>query len=100
MQKINVLGQEYEVEILEKPDELMLELKADGYTDCDNKIIAVMDNQYKNRVLRHEIVHAFLFESGMDCGTLFHTEENVDWIAFQMPKMIKVMEEMGCLNCK
>ena len=46
-------------------------------------------------VLRHEIIHAFLFESGLD--DLGSNEELVDWIAKQFPKMTKAFEEAGCM---
>lgn len=49
---------------------------------------------YKN-VLRHEIIHAFFFESGLD--TYCNNEELVDWLAIQVPKMIDVFEKQKCL---
>ena len=55
------------------------------------------------RILRHEIIHAFLNESGLqddssniDCGWAVN-EEMVDWIAIQFPKMVKAFEEADCL---
>ena len=57
----------------------------------------------QNATLRHEIVHAFLNESGLmdSCfaydGSWARCEEMVDWIALQTPKMIKAFEETGCL---
>ena len=39
--------------------------------------------------LRHEIVHAFLFESGLaENSEWAYNEEMVDWIAKQGPKII------------
>ena len=49
---------------------------------------------YKN-VLRHEIIHAFFFESGLD--TYCNNEELVDWLAIQVPKMIDVFDKQNCL---
>lgn len=55
------------------------------------------------RILRHEIIHAFFNESGLqddssniDCGWAVN-EEMVDWIAIQFPKMVKAFEEADCL---
>lgn len=52
--------------------------------------------------LRHEIVHAFLNESGLsynakgaDCWA--KNEEMVDWIAIQSPKIFKVFSSLGLL---
>ena len=51
--------------------------------------------------LRHEVIHAFLNESGLtsssngvDCWAL--NEEMVDWIAIQYPKIRKVFQQLGC----
>ena len=54
-----------------------------------------------NATLRHEIIHAFLFESGLNGSSTSVeswacNEEMVDWFAMQMPKMIKVFEQLGC----
>ena len=49
-------------------------------------------------MLRHEIVHAFLYESGLDVSSEWaRNEEIVDWIALQTPKLQKAFEEAGCL---
>lgn len=51
--------------------------------------------------LRHEVIHAFLNESGLtsssngvDCWAM--NEEMVDWIAIQYPKIRKVFQQLGC----
>ena len=51
--------------------------------------------------LRHEIIHAFLIESGLtsssnavDCWA--RNEEMIDWIAIQYPKIKKVFQQLGC----
>ena len=35
------------------------------------------------KVIRHELVHAFLFESGLSVNSWADNEEIVDWIAIQ-----------------
>lgn len=107
--KINVLGTEYDVEFLDERDETMKALNADGYTDFSIKSIKVLKNKeeddatkqkdrikYQNRVLRHELIHAFLFESGIDDGMQFHNEECVDFFAMQYEKLAKIFEYAGC----
>lgn len=49
-----------------------------------------------NKVYRHEIIHAFFTESGIDYN-LSKDEEDflVDWIAKQFPKMKKIFAELG-----
>lgn len=51
--------------------------------------------------LRHEIIHAFLAESGLwgssggtDCWAM--NEEMIDWFAMQFPKILEVFEQLGC----
>lgn len=52
--------------------------------------------------LRHEIIHAFIHESGLwSCALPVNSwadnEEMVDWIALQFPKMLKAMQEADAL---
>jgi hypothetical protein len=57
---------------------------------------------YCKKVLRHEIIHAFMYESGLwenshDVEGWAQNEEMTDWIAIQFPKMQKAFEEAGAL---
>ena len=112
--KINILGTEYT--ICEKTQEQDHSLKTcDGYCDKTSKEIVVLklsaDNcelsnpkWYADKVLRHEIVHAFLFESGMhectnwDAKGSCHNEQLVDWFAIQSPKIFEVYLELGLID--
>ena len=102
--KVNVLGTEYDVNVLEEPDEYMKDNMLQGYCDNTSKIIVVCpyDNdsddkeKLKDNILRHELIHAFLFESGIDAGTLFHNEECVDLFAIQFEKLAKIFEDANC----
>ena len=104
--KINVLGTEYTVEYLEMKDE-----DYDGYCDYTSKHIAIRaDNTNKvedfvwcqKKQLRHEIIHAFLAESGLQCNfehakEYGHEETMVDWIAIQFPKLLAVFKDADAL---
>lgn len=102
--KVNVLGTEYDVNVLEEPDEYMKDNMLQGYCDNTSKIIVVCpyDNdsddkeKLKDNILRHELIHAFLFESGIDAGTLFHNEECVDFFAIHFEKLAKIFEDANC----
>ena len=55
--------------------------------------------------LRHELTHAFIYESGLDIHTdpLFDenwaiNEEAIDWYAHKIPHMAKTFEELGILE--
>ena len=53
---------------------------------------------YQRKVIRHELTHALLFESGLSNDSSWaENEEVVDWIAIQFPKMIKAFEEVDCI---
>lgn len=55
------------------------------------------------QTLRHEIIHAFLNESGLMGSSATGVpwamnEEMVDWFAIQLPKMIKVFKQLDCME--
>lgn len=102
--KINVLGTEYELitDVKEVDDENLSD--NDGYIDYQARkiIIVEMNNEpngtsniksYWQDVVRHELIHAFLYESGLP---EYATDEIlVEWIALQYPKMKKLFEELN-----
>ena len=113
--RINILGSEWNIKF--GNEEQYPNLKnMDGYCDQSTREIIVDDMEkyqeqlgskadlpnYRKKVTRHEIIHAFLFESGLDISSVkaeswATNEEMVDWIAIQMPKIIAVMEKAGAL---
>lgn len=113
MNKINVLGTEYK--IIKATEEEDKKLKtASGYCDHTTKEIVIEDidkmekdehtvgnlKVHEDRVLRHEIIHAFLFESGLghDTSCSWATnEEMIDYFARQMPKMLKVFQDIDII---
>lgn len=114
--KINILGSEYEL-IYGTPDEYEVLSEIDGFTDPSTRKIIIDSmqgverdkfakgniNGYKMEVCRHEIIHAFLYESGLatnsnECKSWATNEEMVDWFAIQIPKIQKAFKEAGCEN--
>ena len=105
--KINVLGTEYSL-IIDKSDYLK-NINADGEHREYEKTITIrqlsgfLDREStpeakevrKKEVLRHEIIHAFFSESGLD--NYNGDEQLVNWLAIQFPKMQKVFEQADCL---
>ena len=66
----------------------------------DPRNIANLDRHF-NKVLRHEVVHAFLDESGLMDSARFddeHFEQMVDWIAIQFPKLVQVYQKLDILS--
>jgi hypothetical protein len=113
--KINILGTEYEIIYGSRKDYPNLE-QLSGYIDVTIKKIIVCDfaedaddpfskqnlDDFKKETVRHEIIHAFLYESGLAGNSHATTqwaedEEMVDWMAIQFPKIAKVFEEAGVL---
>lgn len=110
--KVNILGSEWSVVFgTEKEYQNLSEM--DGYADFSTHQIVIdtmekADGQigskgdmtaYKKQVIRHEIIHAFLYESGLEaCSTTSDNwalnEEMVDWFAIQSPKIFKVFNEL------
>lgn len=105
---LNILGTLYTVEELTREEDPALE-NMDGYCDKTTKRIVISTRSpdsnlgdwevYRRKILRHEIIHAFLFESGLhECWEhgFGHDETYVDWIAAQHPKLHAVFVEAGC----
>ena len=104
--KIDVLGTEYTVEFTDLKDEGI-----DGFCDYTSKHIVIRADNVNNledfkynqkKQLRHEIVHAFLSESGLQsnfehCSKFGHEETIVDWIAIQFPKLLNAFKAADCL---
>lgn len=117
--KINILGTEYTIETHKiSEDEIMKKNHWSGYCSEESKTIIVADmtekeyvdldspaaqEKYRKSTLRHEIIHAFLNESGLsDCsnqyaGAWAKNEEMIDWFAIQSPKIFKVYSELDIL---
>lgn len=117
--KINVLGTEYTLRRVDDgKDEFMEKMQYGGYCDDRIKEIVILNlksipdwekepdaaiQAKENETIRHELIHAFLSESGLQWDS--HTpdkawaknEEMVDWFAIQMPKIYKAFEAAGCI---
>lgn len=104
MKTINILGTQYKI-----IKEEMKDGDTDGFCDYTSKEIHIRsDNFYDvgdfkfmiNKQLRHEIIHAFLSESGLQsnfqhCEKFGHDETTVDWFAIQWHKINEVFEKLG-----
>ena len=109
---VDVLGTEYKIWMdVVKANDPTLE-HCDGYCDKTVKRIVVADvnksdfddcEEYRRFLLRHELVHAFLFESGIGGSTKWdvegeeHPEHLVEWLAYQYPKMLEAFRAVGAI---
>ena len=110
---VDILGSEWTIQFRDEDPAFE---KAQGYAEPNEKIIIIENVKPSNpnepldlteyaqsidqkRVLRHEILHAFLMESGLDANAnavenWATNEEMVDWFAIQSPKIFKVYKEL------
>lgn len=100
---IDILGTQYRVIQDTEPDKNPKLTNALGYFEpCSKKLvisgIKEDDNTVENLddlkdcVLRHEIMHAFLYESGLyESSDWAASEEMIDYFALQLPKIVLAM---------
>ena len=106
--KINILGAEYDYSELSSVD--ATPRHHEGYSGEHagyDKTIKIYSGkpfegtteagtiECKKSVVRHEIVHGFLFQSGMTDWV--QDEKLTEWIAMQFPKMLAVFKEVDAL---
>ena len=109
--QISILGANYTLIVTNKTDDSRLEtcdglcdetvkeLLVDNYINCaddptSKKNLAVQIQKNK----RHEIIHAFLFESGLaENSSWAQNEEMVDFFAIQFPKLLEAFQAADAL---
>lgn len=109
---IDVLGTPYSLVISNESKDIKLK-DMEGY--CDNTIKRCVVDDYSvnsedyhrksnlegqmKKNIRHELTHAFLFESGLaENSDWAMCEEMVDWIAMQGLKLFKAWKEAGATD--
>ncbi len=103
---VNILGTEWKIKFKKLGN-----AEYDGQTDYTNKRIVIRSDNYygvgnfkrlQQKQLRHEIIHAFMSESGLQSNwehtqQFGHEETTVDWFAIQSPKIFNVFQELDIL---
>lgn len=106
MLTVNILGTEYKV-LREKFGDDGI----DGCCDYTSRTIKIRSdnindvgdfNELMKKQLRHEIIHAFLAESGLQSNyehykQFGHEETIVDWMAIQFPKMYEAFRSVNAI---
>lgn len=107
--EIEILGSDWKVKLKKMSDDERLGNNATGFTDWTMREIVIMDIRgdtslgnpcrFMKKVLRHELVHAFMFESGLgddwEHQESGHDETVVDWIALQLHKL-----DLACITAE
>jgi hypothetical protein len=97
--KMDILGTEYEYsEATEKDDSELIDIS--GYTDHQEKKVTVsseIESEYmKQKIARHEIIHAYLHECGLD---KYNSDEIiVDWMASMFPKLLRSFQHVFAIE--
>jgi hypothetical protein len=114
---VSILGSEWLVCLVDRTSDSRFDkLNADGFCDYTTKSIYVANYPGQGKpgsedysigdgrvqikhCIAHEIVHAFMFESGLAADwehpSNFGQDETViDWIAWQSPKIIEALKEV------
>lgn len=110
---VNILGTEYEIITKTGAEDELLRHGNCGYCDASVHRIILSPferdpaNMYqaedieseRRSALRHEIIHAFLAESGLTYGSSWAQNENcVEWIAQMFPKLQAAFIAAGALE--
>ncbi len=104
--KVNVLGAEYS---FITDSDYLKKINADGVCkEYDKEIVIKAPTDYleadassdakvlrRREVIRHEIIHAFFGESGLE--EYNSDEQLVNWLAVQFPKILKAFEEVNAV---
>lgn len=119
MKEVNILGTEYTISFVKISEcEYLKEKHFCGSCNSITKEILIGDASEEEffdklspkeqeivtkEIMRHEIIHAFMNESGLQdnslqyCSGWAKNEEMIDWIAIQFPKMLQVFKEAECI---
>ena len=117
--KVNILGTDYNIRLLNADEDPHFQNGAlCGYCSYTRKEILLLNlaclddwkneqpdviREQQNETLRHEIIHAFLNESGLGANSIVteqawsQNEEMVDYFAAQFPKMLKAFKDAECI---
>lgn len=98
---VNILGTQYQ--IITDVDGTLLPQGWVGSCDVVTKTITLkffaegeLGFEHCEKYLRHELIHAFFYESGLD--EYYQNEMLTDWLAMQFPKLADVMRNMQTRN--
>lgn len=108
---ISILGNKWKIKYKKRSVDECLD-DSDGYCDETTKkiVIAIQEKEkyscedlqkYMRKVLRHEIIHSYLFECGLnECIPISsgQSELYVDWFARKFPDIYKTYKRLDILD--
>ena len=109
---LNILGSKWKLKVIPRAYDPMF-ATVDGYTDRSIRTMFVAEDsanamddlndwaEYQKVVKRHEIIHAFMFESGLAQDMYHpaygHCEQDIDFFAIQIPKMLEAFKKVDAV---
>ncbi len=106
--KVNVLGTEYEIIKADEKSHPLFE-QVNGWCDTSVKKIYIATKEHEegdkenlqeviSKTTRHELIHAFIYESGIDVEVDWASNEPlIDFFAIQIPKMVKAFNKANAI---
>ena len=110
--KINVMGTDFDITYTTEEEDptikgksgvcysLLKKIKIDQYIYLDDADGSVSEAEKSSKllsllaILRHEVMHAFFFQSGLDTQCSFAVDEMlIDWLSLKLPEIVEVMKE-------
>ena len=110
--KIAVMGTDFDITYTTEEDDptikgksgvcysLLHKIKIDQWIYLDDADGSVSETEKASKllsllaILRHEVMHAFFFQSGLDTQCSFAVDEMlIDWLSLKMPEIVDVMNE-------
>lgn len=109
---VNILGSLWKIRSGDRETDPRLDELA-GYADSSIRTIVVAEpvrddfslhdlHAEMQPTIRHEIIHAFFYESGLWCDSVAAdhwamNEEMIDWFALQLPKIEEACVHVGAM---
>lgn len=106
--KFSILGAAWKLMYIPAEKDIVKMDNIAGYCDPTERLIVIYeppaDANVRNSekvlaaTVRHEVIHAYLFESGLGeemIGVQGHNEQFIDWFALQAVKIWKTFCELG-----
>lgn len=109
METVDILGVEYDFVRNADPVEYpIMDIRdAMGYAEVNGKRIIIGElipevggaediSEAVDETMRHEIIHGFVYESGLYFPSVEEEERIVTWIARMFPRLLRSFRQIGC----
>lgn len=106
---VDILGTEYKIKSVYSKDFPKLKTAVGVCENCAEELFISKDGEdrddyylkydkFQRKVLRHEIIHAFMWQSGFTDISTDEEERITEWISIMAPKMLISFAKSGALE--